>query len=144
MFVFSVKDNVFSLPINTVKEVAELRRPVFVPKVADYVKGAIIFKGALYSIIDTATFFKLGAVDALKCNIIILSDNHYNIGFLAEHIKGAVDTGINKSDLGDQDDDFISGYFELGGKRVRVIDTEKVFKEIESNIDNINFNVTNE
>jgi purine-binding chemotaxis protein CheW len=143
MFVFSVNDNYFAFEIDKVKEVVELRKFVSVPGSLEYIRGAINYKGTLYCIIDTALFFKLNQCSVSDCDIIILADKEFKVGFLAEQIAGAVNVTELKKGVRAKgpEDEFIKGYCNLNGNKVKLIDTKKVFKIIENNVYDNNLNL---
>jgi purine-binding chemotaxis protein CheW len=139
MFVFCAGNEYYAFNIEKVKEVAELRQFVLIPRSLEYIKGVMNYKGALYCIIDTFSFFNIKAGDTLNCDIIILSDTQYKIGFLAERIIGAVNVSKLKSkSLPKAKDDLIMGYYKLNDNEVRLIDTEKLLKTIEDAVYNTN------
>ena len=139
MFVFCAGNEYFAFDIEKVKEVAELRQFILVPRSLEYIKGVMNYKGTLYCIIDTFSFFDIQADDTSNCDIIILSDEEYKIGFLAEKIIGNVNaSNLKRKSAEKAKDDLIMEYYKLGDNEVRLIDTEKLLKTLEDDVYNTN------
>ncbi len=137
IFVFFVDNDFFAFKVQTVQEVTEMRRLVKVPGSLGYIKGAINYKGTLYCIIDPSLLFKHNRThDDNKAerdfDIIILSDDRYKVGFLAEKIIGvkSID-GSGEEAVQAAKATFLNGVCKVDGFDVKLIDEKEVFNTIE-------------
>jgi len=86
--IFQLHDEFFGFNISLIAEITEVVPMNFVPKVPDFVAGAINYHGRIVAVVNLAGFFKLPSNEkGMNARIIVISKDSYGVGFLVDGIK---------------------------------------------------------
>ncbi len=90
--VFKLHNELFGFGISLITEIIEVVKMNFVPRVPDFVIGAINYHGRIVAIVDLADFFHFPSKETdMHTRIIVIEKNNFSIGFLVEEILEITD-----------------------------------------------------
>lgn len=133
---FSVSGEAFAIPIASIKEIIEYRRPTDVPMMPTYVRGVINLRGRVVPVIDLAVRFgRTGAEVSKRTCIVILEisqeGERHNISVMVDAVSAVLE--IADGDIEPPPKfgarlraDFISGMGKVGGQFVIILDVDRV------------------
>lgn len=140
---FSLKNEVYGIPIKTVKEINAMLNITEVPNMPKYIRGVINLRGKIISIMDLR--LRLGMVEKeyseRTCIIVVEVQGEKGkkkMGIVVDHVAEVIE--IKHSELEDYEEDnkilkdyFINGIAKIKDKIIIVLDIVKIVNTIESN-----------
>ncbi|MDH4191336.1 MAG: chemotaxis protein CheW [Betaproteobacteria bacterium] len=133
---FTVAAEVFAIPISTIKEIIEYRKPTDVPMMPPYMRGIINLRGRVVPVIDLSVRFGRDASEVSRrtCFVILeveQQDERHDIGVVVDAVSAVID--IADADIepapgfgANLRADFISGMGKMGEKFAIILDIAKV------------------
>lgn len=135
---FHLGKEVFAVSVNKVLEVLEKQHITEVPKMPDYIKGVINFRGDILPVLETRTKFNMpDRADDSKYVIIVL-DLEYNdrsiaLGAIADSVRDVLE--INPSDIkpvpelgSEYNTEFLKGMIKTDKGFLMILEIDKVFE----------------
>jgi purine-binding chemotaxis protein CheW len=137
--IFKILEQEFAIDLDQSREIIEINEITLVPDSPDYIKGIIKVRDEIIPIVDLAKKMNLKSKKD-KNKVIIVSIQGVIVGLLVDQISEIVKVDkINKANTlktsQKVDRAFIEGVLTLNKKLVIVIDTEKLFKDLNLEID---------
>ncbi|RCW50422.1 chemotaxis protein CheW [Halanaerobium sp. ST460_2HS_T2] len=137
--IFKILEQEFAIDLDQSREIIEINEITLVPDSPDYIKGIIKVRDEIIPIVDLAKKMNLESKKD-KNKVIIVSIQGVIVGLLVDQISEIVKVDkINKANTlktsQKVDRAFIEGVLTLNKKLVIVIDTEKLFKDLNLEID---------
>lgn len=130
---FSLKNEVYGIPITSVKEINAMMTITEVPNTPNYIKGVINLRGKIISIMDLR--LKLGmeelSYSERTCIIVVEvptgEKNKKKIGVVVDHVAEVIEIKTAeledfKEDLSDKDKVFINGIAKVKDKIIIILD----------------------
>ena len=134
---FSVANEVFAIPISSIKEIIEYRVPTGVPMMPPYIRGVINLRGRVVPVIDLAVRFgrsQGGEVSKRTCIVILdvmQDDQQQDISVVVDAVSAVLE--IADADIEPPPKfgaklraDFISGMGKIGEKFVIILSVDHV------------------
>lgn len=133
---FTVRGEVFAIPISGIREIIEYRQPTDVPMMPAYVRGVINLRGRVVPVIDLAVRFGRAPGDVTRRTCIVILEvaqegHKQDISVVVDAVSAVVD--IADADVEPPPQfgaklrtDFISGMGKLAEKFVVILDPERV------------------
>lgn len=133
---FYLKDELFCLPIESIKEIIGSTKLTPVPMVPDFIKGIINLRGLVVPVIDLSIRFGWAATEVSKrsCTVILELEHEeqkLEIGIAIDSVNEVIE--LKQKDIGPAPSfgskirtDFISKMIKIQDEFVVVLDVEKV------------------
>ena len=131
--IFKVAGKNFALPIEVVKETAQMKLIYPVPNIKQ-VSGLVNINGTIVLLIDLCFLLKLRRSDARKGKIIVFKYKDDLLGFLVENLQEVIN--IEEKSIIDTDhldayfSSFSSGVFEIKDELVVILNLDKIFSNL--------------
>jgi len=137
--IFKIREQEFAVDLDKSREILEVDKVTLVPDSPDYIEGIIKLREEIIPLVDLGTKINLGS-NKDKNKVIIVSIQEVIVGLLVDQISEIVKVDkINKANTlkasQKMDKEFIKGILTLNEKLVIVIDTEKLFNDLNLEID---------
>ncbi len=134
---FNLADEIFALPITSVREVLEFSRVTKVPNTPGFMKGVINLRGGVVPVVDMKLKFGMGQIETTidTCIIIveIIIDNETAVlGAMADSVREVIQLGPGDIEpaprIGTRlDVEFIKGMGKKDDEFIMILDINKVF-----------------
>ncbi|MBQ3826168.1 MAG: chemotaxis protein CheW [Spirochaetaceae bacterium] len=145
-FTFTLGDGIFAVPVTAVREVLRFSSLTRVPKAAPYLKGVMNIRGAVVTVIDFRELFGFTAKKSLEDSAIIVTETPQEneqpmtIALVADDVDVVGPLEITKSDNANYGGmsnrrEFIKCVGMKNGSFVLVLDLQKIFESIETEVD---------
>lgn len=133
---FTVATEVFAIPISTIKEIIEYRKPTDVPMMPAYMRGIINLRGRVVPVIDLSVRFGRAASEVSRRTCIVIleveqAEERHDIGVVVDAVSAVLE--IADADIepapgfgANLRADFISGMGKIGEKFAIILDIAKV------------------
>ncbi len=133
---FYLKDELFCLPIELIKEIIGFSKLTHVPMVPDFIKGIINLRGLVVPVIDLSIRFGWDASEVNKRSCIVIlelahEEQTLEIGVSIDSVSEVIE--LTENDIGPAPSfgskirtDFISKMIKIEDEFVVVLDVEKV------------------
>ena len=141
---FSLKNEIYGIPISSVKEINAMMNITEVPNTPKYVKGVINLRGKIISIMDLRLRLGMPEQDYSErtCIVVVETMTATNIkkkiGVVVDNVAEVID--IKSSDLEDFEEDlkddleaFINGIAKIKDKIIIILDIISVVSKVEIN-----------
>ncbi len=140
---FTLKNEIYGIPIGTVKEINAMMIITEVPNTPKYIKGVINLRGKIISIMDLRLRLGMEEIDYSErtCIIVVEVPNNEKgkkkIGIVVDHVAEVIE--IKNSELEDFEEDlvddlnaFINGIAKMKDKIIIILDIEKIVNNVET------------
>lgn len=140
---FTLKNEIYGIPIGTVKEINAMMTITEVPNTPKYIKGVINLRGKIISIMDLRLRLGMQEIDYSErtCIIVVEVPNNEKgkkkIGIVVDHVAEVIE--IKNSELEDFEEDladdlnaFINGIAKVKDKIIIILDIEKIVNNVET------------
>ena len=140
---FILKNEIYGIPIGTVKEINAMMTITEVPNTPKYIKGVINLRGKIISIMDLRLRLGMEEIDYSErtCIIVVEVPNNEKgkkkIGIVVDHVAEVME--IKNSELEDFEEDlvddlnaFINGIAKMKDKIIIILDIEKIVNNVET------------
>ncbi len=140
---FTLKNEIYGIPIGTVKEINAMMTITEVPNTPKYVKGVINLRGKIISIMDLRLRLGMEEIDYSErtCIIVVEVPNNEKgkkkIGIVVDHVAEVIE--IKNSELEDFEEDlvddlnaFINGIAKMKDKIIIILDIKKIVNNVET------------
>lgn len=140
---FILKNEIYGIPIGTVKEINAMMTITEVPNTPKYIKGVINLRGKIISIMDLRLRLGMEEIDYSErtCIIVVEVPNNEKgkkkIGIVVDHVAEVIE--IKNSELEDFEEDlvddlnaFINGIAKMKDKIIIILDIEKIVNNVET------------
>ena len=140
---FILKNEIYGIPIGTVKEINAMMTITEVPNTPKYVKGVINLRGKIISIMDLRLRLGMEEIDYSErtCIIVVEVPNNEKgkkkIGIVVDHVAEVIE--IKNSELEDFEEDlvddlnaFINGIAKMKDKIIIILDIKKIVNNVET------------
>jgi purine-binding chemotaxis protein CheW len=140
---FTLKNEIYGIPIGTVKEINAMMTITEVPNTPKYIKGVINLRGKIISIMDLRLRLGMEEIDYSErtCIIVVEVPNNEKgkkkIGIVVDHVAEVIE--IKNSELEDFEEDlvddlnaFINGIAKMKDKIIIILDIEKIVNNVET------------
>ena len=95
--VFSMDGELYGIEVDEIKEVFHLDNFTPLPATPDFLKGVVNVRGIIMPVIDLKAFFQLSDSGISDLNkVIILGNEEYELGLLADSIREVIEIDLNK------------------------------------------------
>ncbi len=141
---FSLKNEIYGIPISSVKEINAMMNITEVPNTPKYVKGVINLRGKIISIMDLRLRLGMPEQDYSErtCIVVVETMTATNIkkkiGVVVDNVAEVID--IKSSELEDFEEDlkddleaFINGIAKVKDKIIIILDIISVVSKVEIN-----------
>lgn len=136
--VFSLKDNLYCMPLSMVKEVISLPTITSVPDVPDFIRGLINLRGQIISVIDLRKKLNMPTVslNPKKTSIIISQIDDITIGAIVDDVIEVRNIELDRIegniDSRSSHNEYISGIIKIDEEKlILLIDFVKLFNDQE-------------
>lgn len=139
---FTLKNEIYGIPIETVKEINAMMTITEVPNTPKYIKGVINLRGKIISIMDLRLRLGMQEIEYSErtCIIVVEVPNNEKgkkkIGIVVDHVAEVIE--IKNSELEDFEEDlvdglnaFINGIAKVKDKIIIILDIERIVNNIE-------------
>lgn len=139
---FTLKNEIYGIPIGTVKEINAMMTITEVPNTPKYIKGVINLRGKIISIMDLRMRLGMEEIEYSERTCIIVVEVQNNekgkkkIGIVVDHVAEVIE--IKNSELEDFEEDladglnaFINGIAKVKDKIIIILDIERIVNNIE-------------
>ena len=139
---FTLKNEIYGIPIGTVKEINAMMTITEVPNTPKYIKGVINLRGKIISIMDLRIRLGMEEIEYSERTCIIVVEVQNNekgkkkIGIVVDHVAEVIE--IKNSELEDFEEDladglnaFINGIAKVKDKIIIILDIERIVNNIE-------------
>lgn len=139
---FTLKNEIYGIPIGTVKEINAMMTITEVPNTPKYIKGVINLRGKIISIMDLRLRLGMQEIEYSErtCIIVVEVPNNEKgkkkIGIVVDHVAEVIE--IKNSELEDFEEDlvdglnaFINGIAKVKDKIIIILDIERIVNNIE-------------
>lgn len=140
---FTLKNEIYGIPIGTVKEINAMMTITEVPNTPKYIKGVINLRGKIISIMDLRLRLGMFEMEYSERTCIIVVEVLNNekgkkkIGIVVDHVAEVIE--IKSSELEDFEEDladdlnaFINGIAKVKDKIIIILDIEKIVNNVET------------
>ncbi len=140
---FILKNEIYGIPIGTVKEINAMMTITEVPNTPKYIKGVINLRGKIISIMDLRLRLGMEEIDYSErtCIIVVEVPNNEKgkkkIGIVVDHVAEVIE--IKNSELEDFEEDlvddlnaFINGIAKMKDKIIIILDIKKIVNNVET------------
>jgi purine-binding chemotaxis protein CheW len=140
---FTLKNEIYGIPIGTVKEINAMMTITEVPNTPKYIKGVINLRGKIISIMDLRLRLGMEEIDYSErtCIIVVEVPNNEKgkkkIGIVVDHVAEVIE--IKNSELEDFEEDlvddlnaFINGIAKMKDKIIIILDIKKIVNNVET------------
>ncbi len=140
---FTLKNEIYGIPIGTVKEINAMMTITEVPNTPKYIKGVINLRGKIISIMDLRIRLGMEEIEYSERTCIIVVEVQNNekgkkkIGIVVDHVAEVIE--IKTSELEDFEEDladglnaFINGIAKIKDKIIIILDIVKIVNNIET------------
>lgn len=140
---FTLKNEIYGIPIGTVKEINAMMTITEVPNTPKYIKGVINLRGKIISIMDLRIRLGMQEIDYSErtCIIVVEVSNNEKgkkkIGVVVDHVAEVIE--IKSSELEDFEEDladglnaFINGIAKVKDKIIIILDIDRIVNNIET------------
>lgn len=133
---FNLKEELFCLPIESIKEIIGVSKITPVPMVPDFIRGIINIRGLVVPVIDLSVRFGWPKSDITKRSCVVIieiehEDNVLVLGLIIDSVSEVIE--MTPSDIGEAPSfgskirtDFISNMLKINDEFVVVLDVHKV------------------
>ena len=128
---FVLKDQLYSVPIGTVREINSLSEITPVPRTPDFVAGVMNLRGKVIPVINLRMKLGLQSTDHTKKTcIIVIETDVGQIGMIVDSVSGVIELVANQIEptpnLGnDAETEFVLGMGKIDNKVIVLIDIVK-------------------
>lgn len=136
---FSIKEEMFAIPVTNVLEVLQKQKTTRVPNAPDHVEGVINFRGQIIPLLDTRSKFGLPLREENEKHVVIVlqiinEDKTRIIGAMADKVKDVITIDENKIEAVPQlsasfNSEFLTGITRIDSNFTMLLDTNKTFAE---------------
>ncbi|MFV8829058.1 chemotaxis protein CheW [Alkalihalobacterium sp. APHAB7] len=127
--VFTINQQLFSLPINEVVEILRPQTVTQIPGIKPHIQGVINLRGKIIPVVKMLGQLNSGAKANKKNRIVIVQGDSENIGVKVDEVKMVTYVELENIEPppGMQvDEDFFHGFVKLDGQVIGILNLEKV------------------
>jgi purine-binding chemotaxis protein CheW len=135
---FHLGKEVFAVSVNKVLEVLEKQSITEVPKMPEYIRGVINFRGDILPVLETRVKFNMPIRDENKKYVIIVLDLQFKdrtvaLGAIADSVRDVLE--IKEEDIkpvpelgSEYNTEFLKGMIKNDERFLMILDIDKVFE----------------
>ncbi|MDE5415537.1 chemotaxis protein CheW [Alkalihalobacterium chitinilyticum] len=127
--VFTINQQLFSLPINEVVEILRPQTVTQIPGIKSHIQGVINLRGKIIPVVKMHGQLNSDAKPNKKNRIVIVQGDSENIGVTVDEVKMV--TYVEQENIEPPpgtkvDEDFFHGFVKLDGQVIGILNLEKV------------------
>ena len=133
---FYVSDKVFAVSLLKVREILECCEITVIPRLPQYIRGAINLRGNVIPVLDLASVLGYGATEISKRTCIVVVEIHYEgesiitgvlVGSVSQVLNLSIDDAVKPPSFGGNvDTRFIEAMGKINEKFVVILDISKI------------------